>query len=166
MLCINVGTGWNNVEIQIIRTVGALAGWVMWVKVFYWMRMFKDTSYFIILIMRTITDSLSFMIMLFIILFAYANMNFILQLNIEGKEYKDDVYVTEYAKGHGIFNSIMAQYMIALGNFDAGSIGTGPSMFFAWAAFLSSSYVLTIVFMNLLIAIMGNTFGEVLGMRE
>ena len=126
------------------------------------MRLFKSTSYFIILIQRTIIDSASFIIMLVIVFSAYANFNFILQLNIDGPKYKDDVYVTEYVEGQGIFNSIMAQYMIALGQFEAGSLGDGPSAWAAWFGFLSASYVLTIVFMNLLIAIMGNTFGEVL----
>ena len=56
--------------------------------------------------------------------------------------------------------------MIALGQFECGSIGDGPSAFFAWVAFLCTAYCLTIVFMNLLIAIMGNTFGEVLEIRE
>lgn len=126
------------------------------------MRLFKPTSYFIILIMRTITDSLSFIIMLAVIIFAFANLNYILQMNIDGPEYKDDVYVTEYIEGYNVFNSVMAQYMIALGQFEAGSLGNGPSAPFAWFAFLSASFFLTIVFMNLLIAIMGNTFGEVL----
>jgi len=54
ILQINVWYGLNIVDIHVIRTVGALAGFVMWIKVFYWMRLFKDTSYFIILIMRTI----------------------------------------------------------------------------------------------------------------
>lgn len=87
-------------------------------------------------------------------------------MNIEGPEYKDDVYVTEYVEGWNIFNSIMAQYMISLGQFECSNIGHGPSMFFAWAAFIVAAYSLTIVFMNLLIAIMGNTFGEVLEIRE
>jgi len=52
--------------------------------------------------------------------------------------------------------------MIALGQFEAGNIGSGPSAWAAWFGFLSASFVLTIVFMNLLIAIMGNTFSEVL----
>jgi hypothetical protein len=112
--------------------------------------------------MRTITDSLSFIIMLAVIIFAFANLNYILQMNIDGPEYKDDVYVTEYIEGYNVFNSVMAQYMIALGQFEAGSLGNGPSAPFAWFAFLSASFFLTIVFMNLLIAIMGNTFGEVL----
>jgi hypothetical protein len=164
---INVTSGYNTLDIHSIRTVGALAGWVMWIKVFYWMRLFKSTSYFIILIVRTITDSASFITMLLIVFFAYANMNFIIQLNVSGAEYKgDDVYVTEYVKDWNIFNAIMAQYMVALGQFEAGNIGHGPSMIVAWFAFLSSSYILTIGFMNLLIAIMGNTFGEVLEMRE
>jgi len=112
--------------------------------------------------MRTITDSSSFVIMLFIVLFAFANFNYIIQLNIQGPEYKDDTYVTEYVEGWDIFNSVLAQYMIATGQFEAGGIGHGPSMIAAWFGFIGASYTLTIVFMNLLIAIMGNTFGEVL----
>ena len=166
-LMINVTSGYNIIDIHNIRTIGALAGWVMWIKVFYWMRLFKSTSYFIILIVRTITDSASFIIMLLIVFFAYANLNFILQLNVSGAKYKgDDVYVTTYVEDWNIFNSVMAQYMVALGQFEAGNIGHGPSCLVAWFAFLSSSYILTIGFMNLLIAIMGNTFGEVLEMRE
>jgi len=56
--------------------------------------------------------------------------------------------------------------MIALGQFECSEIGHGPSMFFAWVAFLMAAYMLTIVFMNLLIAIMGNTFEEVLEIQE
>ena len=56
--------------------------------------------------------------------------------------------------------------MISLGQFECSNIGHGPSMFFAWCAFIVAAYSLTIVFMNLLIAIMGNTFGEVLEIRE
>ena len=37
--------------------------------------------------------------MLFIVFSAYANFNFILQLNVDDPKYKDDVYVTEYVEG-------------------------------------------------------------------
>jgi len=33
-----------------IRTIGSLAAWFLWIKVFYWMRLFQDTAYFITLI--------------------------------------------------------------------------------------------------------------------
>lgn len=78
MLLFNVMNGLDLIDIHVIRTVGALAGWIMWIKVFYWMRVFKETSYFIILINRTMTDSASFIIMFAIIIFAFANYNFIL----------------------------------------------------------------------------------------
>lgn len=56
--------------------------------------------------------------------------------------------------------------MVALGQFDCSDIGHGASAVFAWVAFILASYSMTIVFMNLLIAIMGNTFGEVLEIQE
>jgi len=33
-----------------IRTIGSLAAWFLWIKVFYWMRLFQGTAYFITLI--------------------------------------------------------------------------------------------------------------------
>jgi len=35
---------------DLIRTIGAIGCWFMWIKLFYWMRLFKNTAYFLTLI--------------------------------------------------------------------------------------------------------------------
>jgi hypothetical protein len=74
----NVYMGQNIVDITVVRTIGAVAGFVMWIKVFYWMRLFRYTSYFITLIVKSVTDTRYFMIMLLIIYCAYGNFNMII----------------------------------------------------------------------------------------
>lgn len=41
---------------EIIRTVAALACFIMWIKCFYWMRLFESFAHFITLITQTIYD--------------------------------------------------------------------------------------------------------------
>ena len=43
-----VCNGW--LEITRIRAYGAICCWLMWVKIFYWMRIFREKAYFITII--------------------------------------------------------------------------------------------------------------------
>jgi len=61
--------------------MGALGCFIMWVKVFYWMRLFKSTAPFVTLIFQTIADIKVFMIMLIIIILAFTNFFYIMNLN-------------------------------------------------------------------------------------
>jgi len=41
---------------QTINTIGAFCQFFMWVKVFYWMRLFPSLAYYVKLIQKTISD--------------------------------------------------------------------------------------------------------------
>ena len=64
-----------------IRLIAALGGFVLWVKLFYWMRLFKATAYFITLITQTIIDIKVFMVMLMILLMAFATFFAVINKN-------------------------------------------------------------------------------------
>ena len=64
-----------------IRTVGALAVFFMWIKLFYWLRLFRMTAHFITLISQTIWEIRVFTLMLFVVLGAFANFFFVLNNN-------------------------------------------------------------------------------------
>jgi hypothetical protein len=81
MLNIDVLANKTIIHVTIIRTIGALGCWFMWIKVFYWMRLFKATAHFITLIFTTIYDVRIFTLMLLIIIVAFANFFFIVNLN-------------------------------------------------------------------------------------
>jgi hypothetical protein len=66
-------------------------------------------------------------------------------------------YVDEYV-GLPFIDSIIAMYLVALGEFDLDGLMQGPDKIGAWIFFVLASYLLLVVFMNMLIAIMGDTF--------
>ena len=55
------------------RAIAAILVLLMWVKTFYWMRLFSATSFYIRLIQETLTDIVSFMILFVFILMTFGN---------------------------------------------------------------------------------------------
>lgn len=64
-----------------IRLNAAVGCFSLWVKLFYWMRLFKVTAYFITLITRTIYDIRIFMVMLIILVIGFASFFSIINFN-------------------------------------------------------------------------------------
>jgi hypothetical protein len=101
---------------------------------------------------------MSFALMLIIIICAFANLFFIIQLNVkEGAGYH---YVVNYT-GEAVSSALVAMYVLAMGDFHFNGYGKGYDIFIAWLFFILGTYLLLLVFMNVLIAIMGDTFGRV-----
>lgn len=126
---------------------------------FYWMRMFSSTAYYVKLIYRTLHDTQDFMIMVFIILFAFGNFFYVLNLNIRNNHDGYDPYIESYT-GIDYIDGIICAYLICLGEFNYSPFVHGQygNRYFLWIMFLLSSFINCVVFMNMLIAIMGQTF--------
>ena len=54
----------------------------MWIKVFYWMRLFSALAYYVKLIQQTISDSMNFMLMVFLIILSFANFFYVIDRNM------------------------------------------------------------------------------------
>ena len=130
----------------------------MWIKVFYWMRLFRSSGYYITLILQTINDIKIFMGLVGLILIAFANVFFLLQLNVKPGE--DDIVIVY--SGNKVIDSLIAMYMLALGDFNYGGFTNYEYVGEVWIFFIFGTFICLIVFMNMLIAIMGNTFASVM----
>ena len=71
----------NSVSHEQLQVYGAIAIFMMWFKLFYWMRLFKPFSAFIRMITEIIMDIQVFLVMLIISLSAFANIIFLLNIN-------------------------------------------------------------------------------------
>ena len=79
------------------------------------------------------------------------------------------VYIDEGGSLPGdYFQSFIYSYRLANGDFDYGFFADLPTAdyYLAWFLFVFGSLFLIIVLLNLLIAIMGDTFGRVLGVIQ
>ena len=64
-----------------LRLFGGLSCLLMWIKMFYWMRIFSNTAHFVTLISKTLSNIKVFCLMLAIILLAFANCFFTINNN-------------------------------------------------------------------------------------
>lgn len=104
-------------EIELLYSFGGFACFFMWIKVFYWMLLFSALAYYVKLIQQTIADSMCFMLMVLIIINAFANFFFVINKNQELVGGKD--YYAGYTKNN-IVDVIISVYMLgALGDFDS-----------------------------------------------
>lgn len=71
----------NAVDHNTLQVIAAVALFMMWFKLFYWMRLFKPFSAFIRMITEIIKDIQVFLVMLIIALGSFANVIYVLNLN-------------------------------------------------------------------------------------
>ena len=84
----------------------------MWVKAFYWLRLFGSTSFYIKLIRETIWDIRHFFILFVFILMTFGSMIIIMN---EGRG--EDIIFTKYFDIKFI-DAIFNQYLLVLGEFE------------------------------------------------
>ena len=170
-------------DVETIRVISALSSFIMWVKCFYWMRLFEKFAHFITLITQTIVDMSTFMFMLMLCIFAFTNFIVIINNNSSGandpiKEkykdvYEDDLgnkinnwtYVTQFTDV-AVFNAFISMWRTGLGEFDDAHYDKGAYTYLLWTFFMMATFIILVVFMNMLIAIMTNTYEKVQGEQE
>jgi hypothetical protein len=100
-----------------------------------------------------------FMLMVLIIINAFANFFYVINKNQELSGEKH--YYDSYTK-NSVADVIISVYMLgALGDFDSTIYRIGYDKYFALSMFLLATFIISVVFMNMLVAIMGETFGSV-----
>ena len=88
---------------------------------------------------------------------------YMLQLSLPGHERIDDRYaVVEEFTGHFLFDMIRNQYLLSLGDFYTEGYEEHPLWFLCLSFFIGATFFSQIVMLNMLIAIMGNTFSMVI----
>lgn len=144
-------------RVEIVNTEKAVMKGIMslfiWLKLLYFMRIFKATGYLIRSIIHVCIDMRSFILILFLTLMAFGEA-------IEAISESSEEPFTGYLKGIGY------TYTMILGGFDVshfdGAVATG----FLWFLFITCSILVMIIMLNLLIAIVSDSFEEVKEVAE
>ena len=157
MIFTNVLTHQDFFTLSHLRAFFGIAAFFMWVKVFYWMRLYKNTAYYVKLITQTLADIKTFCFLVFIIWFAFANLFYMLNIGHN----KDDQVLIEYT-GIAYVDSIIAIYQFALGDFQYDGFINSDYVYLLWILFPICTFLMIIVFLNMIIAIMGHTFEDVM----
>ena len=103
--------------------------------------------------------------MCMIIICAFANFFLVLNLNFKSQGLDTDYFDTYY--DWTPIDSVLSIYELGvLGNYSIELYRSGVDKLIANGMFFFCTFIITVVFMNMLIAIMGDTFGQVLAVSE
>jgi len=133
-----------------VRSIGALTVIVLYLKFFYFLRVFDNTAPLIRMIIQISFDIRYFIMVFFIAVIGFGNGLYILSENNPPD--------TEFTKG--FVDAILQVYRMALGDFNTDNFGS-VNVWLVWCVFLVSTLLIMIILLNLLIAIMGDSFGRV-----
>lgn len=146
---------WPSLETRIILC--SILVFIIWGKMFEWMRMFDATSFYVKLIMVTVYDIIPFFAIFPIFLMTFGTSMYILSLN-RGEEGMDDVVVGYL--GNWQLDVFFNQYLLSLGDWDIGGF-EGQQAILCYMFFFFATFFTQVTALNMLIAIMGDTFGKV-----
>ncbi|CAI2381450.1 unnamed protein product [Moneuplotes crassus] len=135
--------------------VAAISVLVLYFKLFYFLRIFFATAYLVRMIIEIMIDMKFFVGVLMIATIAFANAFYILGRNSEEDNLAGDNFIDAF-----IFS-----YKMGLGDFITDDFGTRDEEFL-WIFFLLDTLIILIVLLNLVIAIMGDTFDRVQETQE
>ena len=137
-----------------IRTCGGMTLLLLWIKMFYWLRLFNKTRYFIKLIVSTLVDIQRFFLIILVIMMAFITIFYVISFN---EEDQTKPYINEHT-GSKLIDSAITVYFITVGEFFTDNYNVGPNSILLWPLFLVCNFLMAIIFMNMIIAIMGSTY--------
>ena len=138
-----------------LRVVAAIGCFCMWMKSFYWLRLFHQTAYFVKLITETFQDVKIFMLILILIIIAFANSFSFMDAD------SANPIITKHTS-FAAFNSFLSVWLMMLGEYDVEGMSNAPfGSFICWIFFIVGTFVLILMGSNMLIAIMSDTFTKV-----
>ena len=131
------------------------------IKLFDWMRLFSQTAHYITLIGVTIKDSGSFLVILVCNLMLFGIPMSIIDFN---REYDKDIIQGDF--NNWMVNDFINQYTLALGAWDSSNFAAGSQMGLIYIFFGLSTFFSIILMLNMLIAIMGDTYEKIIENRD
>ena len=150
------------ISVQNLRVMAALASCALFIKLYDWLRLFKSTSFYVLLVKLTVKDILPFMT-----LFAVSLLIFGMPMNMLSHNRDDEETLVDDSFGYWLLDTIYNQYLISLGDAEQkDNFKKGMQTDLVLTFYLLAVSFMQVVMLNMLIAIMGDTFGNATELKE
>ena len=151
------------IEIQTLRALASIAGCLLVLKILDWLRLFEQTAEYVLLMEETIMDTRVFMILIFVAMSMFGIPLIILNEN-RGKENA----INETPIDLWFFDMLIGQLMLALGDWGSTrrNFQEGPQATMIYIFFILGTFISLVTMLNMLIAIMGDTFDRMMENKD
>lgn len=130
-------------------TLQAIASFGMWLKIFYFLRIFRQTGFFVNMLLRVIRISKVFFLLYMLILCSFASSFFIMD-----------------STNQGLWYHLNYSYLLGLGEFDMDWSDNYITPIVVQMFFYAATLLVMIVMLNLLIAIVSEAYEEVINTQR
>ena len=139
---------------------------IMWLKLFYYGRIFDQTSTIVRMIIEISKDMVPFLIIVFTLLFGFTNAFFIIADNVKGTQDMDcrDDDGNEFEgrfTGKNLFLALTYTWQQGLGEFNTDQFCTSNFEEFVFILWIFCTFFFLMVFLNLLIAVLSDSFDKI-----
>lgn len=128
-----------------------------------WLRLFDNTSFYVTLILRTFADIKYFLFILLLLLVYIGNAMYMLHLNADPAIEDSDIIIPVF--GNSLIDSTLNQFNLMIGEYNTDGFTKHVSPELCYALFIITVVISQITFLNMLIAIMSDTFEKVIEQR-
>ena len=156
------GTNTSLISIENERIIAAFASCFTLIKLYDWLRLFDSTAFYVLLVAETLADIKPFMMLLSATLLLLG----VPILILDGNRVEDENKLLNDAFGFWILDLLYTQYMLALGMFEPEHYGLHPQHVIAFCFFIAATFISQLTILNMLIAVMGDSFDKVVENRE
>lgn len=130
---------------------------IMWVKLFYFFRIFFSTAYLAWMIEQCFIDMRYFVLFYVTAMLAFTNAYYILDWN---SKTDDESYLSGIGRNN-FFYAFIYTYRVSLGDFNIDTFQTHNDNVLLYLYWLANTVVTLIVMLNLVVAIIGDSFDKV-----
>lgn len=137
---------------------------------FYWLRLFPELAYFVSMINETVKDCANFFIMFLICVFMFGNANYILNWSVVGQPYNrealSEASMYPIVTGVSVIDALVQNYNAGIGSAGWTFLDGGGAPNIAVVYYLIQTIFTNMMFLNMLIAIMGDTYARITEFKE
>ena len=141
---------------EVLRVLAAIATCITLTRLIDWMRLFEETAFYVLLIQVTLSDIKYFMVLLLIALLMFGIPIMMLDMNSE-----EDYEMIDDSWHNWLLNLLFNQYLLALGEFGMDNFGVHPQAVLVYCFFFAATFISQLTMLNMLIAIMADSFDKV-----
>ena len=119
---------------------------------------FDSTTFYVALIAETLADVKAFSVIMLVLLVYFGSAMYMLQLNALLNE---ESVIVQPIFNQSLVDSTLNQYMLMLGEFHMDGFEINLNKAICYGVFIGSTFLSQITLLNMLIAIMGDTYDRV-----
>jgi hypothetical protein len=147
-----------------LSRAASIGSFGMWLIVFSWMRLFHQTSFYVMMIIQAVYDIRYFLVMILLCVCMFGNAILILDdtqdtMSLDVNESYEMIVPKQ--TWYRFVDAMIYQYMVGIGEISTDNYDDNKDLGFLWFYMILATIITQLIFLNILIAIISDTYKRI-----